>query len=251
MGPVLFADFADDLSRRVSRLSPMRVLETAAGTGILTRRLRDALPAAARLTATDLNPPMLATARAKFRAGEAVEFQPADAAALPFDDGGFDAVVCQFGIMFFPDKQKSHLEAHRVLAPGGRYLFSVWDAHRHNAFGRLAHDVVTGLFPVDPPQFYRVPFSYHRIDPIKDALADAGFVDLRVAVLNRIKEVPDISDFARAFVYGNPAIDQITARAGVEPAAVVSALDEALRRECGSAPMRLSLQAIVFEARRP
>ena len=119
---------------------------------------------------------MLEIARAKFRPGEQVEFQPADATALPFPDGSFDAVVCQFGVMFFPDKDKSYREALRVLAPGGHYLFSVWDSHRHNPFGRIAHEVAGTFFPSDPPQFYKVPFSCHQIDPIKEALIAAASV---------------------------------------------------------------------------
>ena len=106
LGPLMFVDYAADIARRVAAGNPTRVLETAAGTGIVTRKLRDALSNDARLSATDLNPPMLEVARAKFQAGEQVEFQPADATALPFADGSFDAVMCQFGIMFFPDKAK-------------------------------------------------------------------------------------------------------------------------------------------------
>ena len=217
MGPVIFADFADDMARRAAAGAPGRLLELAAGTGIVTRRLRDLLPAASRLVATDLNPPMLAVAETKFRAGEAVEFRQADATALPFADGAFDTVVCQFGVMFFPDKAKSYSEAYRVLIPGGRYLFSVWDAHRHNPYGRIAHQLIETFFPADPPQFYRAPFSYHAIDPVKDALEEAGFVDFRATVLSRIKEVADIAPFARGFVYGNPVIGQIKARGGVDP----------------------------------
>src|SRR5712691_2873325 len=141
LGPMIFVDYAADIARRVASGHPTRVLETAAGTGIVTRKLRDALSKDARLTATDLNPPMLEVARAKFGAGEQVEFQPADAGALPFADASFDAVVCQFGLMFFPDKPKSYSEVFRVLAPGGRYVFSVWDSHRYNLFGRIAHEV--------------------------------------------------------------------------------------------------------------
>ena len=128
-----------------------RVLETAAGTGIVTRQLRDFLPPGGHVTATDLNAPMLEVARTKFRSGEQVEFQPADATALPFSDGAFEAVVCQFGVMFFPQKDTSYREVHRVLAPGRRYLFSVWDSHRYNPFGRIANvreirtNFVTGL----------------------------------------------------------------------------------------------------------
>jgi SAM-dependent methyltransferase len=127
---------------------------------------------------------MLQVARRKFRPDEKVDFQPADATALPFPDASFDVVVCQFGVMFFPDKDKGHREAHRVLVSGGRYLFSVWDSHRHYPIGPLITEILAGFFPHDPPQFYHVPFSYHRIDPIKDSLGEAGFTDLRIAVLS-------------------------------------------------------------------
>ena len=215
--PIIFADYAADMARRVAALDPVRVLETAAGTGIVTRRLRDLLPAGAHITATDLAPPMLEVARAKFAPGEQVAFQPADATALPFPEGTFDAVVCQFGLMFFPDKQAGCREARRVLAPEGCYVFSVWDAHRHNPFGRIAYEAVAGFFPSDPPQFYQVPFSCHGIDPIKEWLIDAGFADIRIAVVRLEKQIPEAAAFARGIVYGNPLIDQLRARGGVDP----------------------------------
>ena len=250
LGPLLFVDYAADIARRAAACSPARVLETAAGTGIVTRRLRDVLSLGARLTATDLNPPMLEVARTKFRSDEQVDFQPADATSLPFPDGSFEAVVCQFGVMFFPEKDKSYREIHRVLAPGGRYLFSVWDAHRYNPFGRIAHEVPGGFFPANPPQFYKVPFSYHQIDPIKESLIDAAFTDIKVDVLMLKKEIPDAALLARGLVYGNPLIDQIRARGGVDPDRVVDALAQALRVEFGADPGRMTLQAIVFSARK-
>jgi ubiquinone/menaquinone biosynthesis C-methylase UbiE len=250
MGPVLFVDCADDIARRAAASAPERVLEVAAGTGIVTRRLRDRLPATAHLTATDLNPPMLEVARAKFRPGEQVEFQPADATALPFGDATFDAVVCQFGIMFYPDKEKSYREVHRVLAPQGRYLFNVWDSHRHNPYARIMHETVTNLFPTDPPQFYTVPYSCDRIDPIKETLVDAKFADIKVAVLSWEKELPDVAAFVRGFVYGAPIIDQIRARDAAAPDRIAEAATESLKREFGTHPTRIPLQAIVFEARK-
>jgi ubiquinone/menaquinone biosynthesis C-methylase UbiE len=248
LGPMIFVDYAADVAQRAAAGHPARVLETAAGSGIVTRKLRDALPAGARLTATDLNSPMLEVARAKFRVGEQVEFQPADATALPFADASFEAVVCQFGVMFFPDKPKSFSEAHRVLAPGGRYLFSVWDSHRYNPFGRIAHQVAGSFFPADPPQFYNVPFSCHQIDPIKEFLIEAGFTGINAAVLSLDKEIPDTAKFARAAVYGNPLVDQIRTRGGVEPERVVEALLAEYRREFGGDPGRMPLQAILFSA---
>ena len=190
LGPIIFTEYAADIAKRVSNCGPARVLETAAGTGIVTRQLRDVLPRDARLTATDFNPPMLDIARAKFQSGEQVAFQPADAVALPFADASFDAIVCQFGLMFFPDKAQSFSEAHRVLAPGGSYLLSVWDSHRYNSFGRIAHEVAARFFPADPPQFYNVPFSCHQIDPIKEFLIAADFGDVEIAVIRQERELP-------------------------------------------------------------
>ncbi|WP_192255304.1 class I SAM-dependent methyltransferase [Mesorhizobium silamurunense] len=247
LGPVIFAGYAEDIARRVSAFAPARVLETAAGTGIVTRRLRDALPDGAALIATDLNPPMLEVASQKFRPGEQVEFQPADAMQLPFEDASFDAVVCQFGVMFYPDKGKSYREVHRVLAPAGRYLFNVWDSPRYNPYAWIADKVVERFFPVDPPQFYKVPFSFHQVDPVKEGMIDAGFADIDISVVRLEREIPDIDQFARGVVHGNPLADQIRARGG-EPEQVVQAVAEELRREFGSHPGRMPLQAIVYSA---
>jgi SAM-dependent methyltransferase len=248
LGPYIFADYAADIARRAAASHPMRVLETAAGTGIVTRELRDRLPAGAALTATDLNPPMIDVARAKFRPEEEVTFQPADALDLPFPNGAFDAVVCQFGVMFYPDKAKSYREVRRVLAPGGRYHFSVWDSHRHNAFARIAHATVTQLFPNDPPQFYQVPFGYHLIDPIKESLIEAGFTRVDVSVLGREKPVADVARFARGLIHGNPLVDQIRSRGTVEAELVQEALAGALRAEFGTGEATMRIQVIMFEA---
>ncbi len=175
LGPVIFAEPADVAARRVASLEPSRVLETAAGTGIVTRRMRDALPPAADIVATDLNAAMLEVCGRKFRPDESVAFQAADATALPFADGAFDAVVCQFGVMFFPEKDRAYREARRVLAAGGHYVFSVWDALEHNPFGRIVSDALRDAFDADPPPFLDAPFGYAAIDPIKASLLANGF----------------------------------------------------------------------------
>jgi SAM-dependent methyltransferase len=250
LGPLIFADYAAEMAQRVAVYQPMRVLETAAGTGIVTRQLRNRLPPAAHLTATDLNPPMLDIARKKFQAGEQVEFKPADAMALPFADASFDAVVCQFGVMFYPDKDQSYREVFRVLAPGSHYLFSIWDTHFYNPFGRIVHDIAMRFFPVDPPQFMNVPFSY-AFDPIKKSLIEAGFADIEAAVVRLEKQIPSAAAFARGLVYGSPLIDQVQARGGAEPEQIVDALVQDLHREFGSDPGRMPLQAIMFSAKKP
>lgn len=250
LGPLLFTDYAADLARRVATLNPRRVLETAAGTGIVTRALRDALPAKAGLTATDLNAAMLDIAAKKFRPSETVEFRTADATALPFADASFDVIVCQFGVMFFPDKDKSYREAFRVLDTGGQYVFSIWDSHRHNPIGRIAHEVIGSFFPADPPQFQSVPFAY-RFEPIKESLIDAGFASISATILKSQKEIADFSMLARGLVYGSPIIDQVQQRGGVDAERIVEAIVRNFRATFGDEPAVIPRQAIVFSANKP
>ena len=246
LGPVLFAEFGDRIARRAASYDPGRVLETAAGTGIVTRRLRDVLPASARLVATDLNAAMIDVARAKFGRDELVEFRPADATALPFADTSFDAVVCQFGVMFFPDKLKSYREARRLLADGGRYLFNVFDTLAFNPCPRVVSELLTSIFEIDPPPFLQVPYGYASLDPIVAALREAGFRDIRIDVMNLKSRVDDPAAFAAAFVLGSPMADQIRAR-GIDPLELVTPVETILRDQAfedGCAPLR----AIMFDA---
>lgn len=250
LGPIIFEDFAAKTAERVAAFSPVQLLETAAGTGIVTRELRNRLPAGSNLTATDLSGAMLEVARAKFEPTSQVKFQTADATSLPFADSTFDGAVCQFGVMFYPDRKQSDREVYRVLIPGGHYVFSVWDSHDHNAFGRIAHEVAVRLFPSDPPSFYQIPFSCHQIDPIKEALITTGFVDIKIEVVGIWKDVPDVSALALGLVFGNPMADQIRAR-GADPKKMLTALTEALSREISTSGGQARLQMIVFSARKP
>ena len=173
--PLIFQPYALDLTTRVATRSPTRVLEIAAGTGVVTRHLASALPESVAIVATDLNQPMLDQA-ATLGTKRTVAWRQADAMQLPFEDATFDCVVCQFGVMFFPDKSKAFSEARRVLRPGGTYLFNVWDRIEENEF---AHTVTTALetvFPQDPPRFMaRTPHGYHDVATIDRDLGNGGF----------------------------------------------------------------------------
>jgi ubiquinone/menaquinone biosynthesis C-methylase UbiE len=250
LGPHFFVDFGRDLTQRVVATKPATVLEIAAGTGIVTRMLRDALPSSTHLIATDLNPPMLEIARKKFKSGEQVEFRQADAIALPYPDTTFDTIACQFGVMFFPEKDLSYREAHRTLKPGGHYIFNVWDSWEFNPVGKLAHETIASFFMQDPPTFYKVPFGYHQIDPIKSSLLAAGFHEISAHVITIEKRIPDPELLAKGLVLGNPAFEDVRDRSTADPSDVVAAVTKALHRTFGGDHGKMPLQAIVFSARK-
>ena len=248
LGPVLFEPYARDLARRVQATEKTRLLEVACGTGIVTRHLRERLPAGARFVATDLNPPMLDLARRKLEGVRGIEWQPADACALPFPDGSFDVLVCQFGLMFVPDKAAALREARRVLAPGGTFLFSVWDSLERNVFAKQGHETIAGFFPDNPPTFYQVPFSLHRTDILAEMLAQAGFADVRVDAVSLHGESPSWRDLARGLVEGNPVGNAIRERGAIDADEVIETVARVLAGEFGDQPVRIPLHAFVLTA---
>ncbi len=211
LGPVVFDPYARELASRIAATGPRRVLEIACGTGILTARLREALDASASLVATDLNPPMLQFARAKLP-GAAIEWRQADGSRLPFQDGEFDAVACQFGFMFFPDKIAAFREAARVLSPTGALMFSVWNRLEDNPSGRIVHQAIVARFGADAPQFYRVPFGYDNEALIRADLQAAGFtaVDVVRSVID--SDVPSADSLATGLLRGTPMFHQLSER---------------------------------------
>lgn len=248
LGPVIFADYAEMLARRAAGHQPARVLELAAGTGIASRLLRNYLPVTAELVVTDLNPPMLEVARAKFDPAEKVAFAQADALQLDYPDASFDQVVCQFGVMFFPDKVRSFGEVARVLRPGGRYVFNSWGSLAENPFAQLVQDVSDEMFPTDPPGFYRVPFSY--ADPARTVadLEAGGLRNVTAEIIPIDKAVASWAVFARGIVFGNPIIDEIVERGQTGPEQVATAVEARFRNAFGPEPGPMPLKATVFTA---
>lgn len=250
LGPCLFEDYAKDIAQRVNVPDGGSVLEIACGTGIVTRKLRDSLPASARLVATDLNEAMIAYAKHKFLTDEPVEFKQADATELPFADSSFDAVVCQFGLMFFPDKDRAVREVHRVLKPGGVYVFNVWDAIEKNELAEIANETVRTFFESDPPTFYQVPFGLHDQAIVRKLLDDAGFRDAEMLVLAKTGVSPSAADAAKGLIEGNPVIVEINQRATSSVESIEAAVAAVIAARCGDNPVRGKLQAIVCTARR-
>jgi ubiquinone/menaquinone biosynthesis C-methylase UbiE len=248
LGHVLFRPYADDL---VERLKPRRakdVLELACGTGIVTRALWNGLKPCPRLVATDLNEPMLDYARSKVGTEPGLEWRQADASDLPFPDASFDAVVCQFGVMFVPDKLAAMKAARRVLRPGGVFLFNVWDRIEENDLGRTAHETIARFFPTDPPQFYKVPFGFYDPETIRTLLREAGFTDVAIEGVAKQSRSQSAGDVAVGLVRGNPVVNSIQEKGGVEVDEVIAAVAEVLRVRYGDAPLHAKMRALVVTA---
>ena len=250
LGPLFFHDYAALMAARLEVRPDMRVLETACGTGIVTERLAARLAGHGTLVATDLNAPMLAYAAAKRSTGH-VSWREADATALPFEDRAFDAVVCQFGLMFFPDKLAGVREACRVLKPGGRFALSVWDSLDDNPVPRITHETVTAFFPDDPPQFYRVPFSLHDMSVVRGLLTGGGFEDVRGERVEGVGTSASAADAAKGLIEGNPIYPAIMERRPAALADIEAAVAEKIAAALGDHPLRCPLRAIFFSGRRP
>ena len=247
LGPVIFEPYAEDLVSRLKEKKLERILEIACGTGIVTRRLRDALPTTTEIVATDLNEDMFAFARRKFKNGENVRWQQADASALPFPDDSFDAVVCQFGFMFVPDKPAAMREAHRVLSGGGVFLFNVWDSFSANPFAQISHTTIASSFDRDPPKFYEIPFSLHDSNLVHELLQNAGFEEIASFVETKRCRSSSAKEFATGLVRGNPVGAEATER-GVNPDDLVDAVAKRLAERFGAAPFQSTMRAIAWRA---
>lgn len=247
LGPLIFEPYAIDLAERVAKLNPRDVLETAAGTGIVTLELAKRLPEAS-IIATDLNPAMLEVAAKKNTASN-IKWQPADALALPFADQSFDVVACQFGVMFFPDKLKAYREVHRVLRPGGHFLFNAWDSLDHNDMASVVNAAAAEMFPGNPPEFFRrTPHGYYDVEAITAVLREAGFTAIFSHRVARRSRAGSARDPAIGFVQGTPLRSEIEARDSSMLEKLTDAAADALARRFGQGPVEGAIQAIVFEA---
>ncbi len=230
--PLIFEPYAADLANRLASRSLSHLLEIAAGTGVVTRKLADVLPKSVSIVATDLNQAMIDQASA-VGTKRTVEWRQADAMQLPFQDQMFDAVVCQFGVMFFPDKSKAFSEAQRVLKRGGVFIFNVWDRIEENEFADTITIALESMFPDDPPRFLvRTPYGYYDHSTIEQDLVNGGFTAspqiTTIAARSRAEssQIPAI-----AYCQGTPLRNEIESRDASRLDEVTDIAAEAIARK--------------------
>lgn len=244
--PLIFAPYAADLAARVRDRKTSALLEVAAGTGVETRELAARMPATVSITATDLSRPMLDKA-ARIGVPQPVKWQHADAMRLPFLDASFDAVVCQFGVMFFPDRVKAYSEVRRVLRPGGMFLFNTWDRIEANEFAGAVQSGLTALYPDDPPRFLvRTPYGYFEQRLIREDLTRAGFgATASIDVVPARGHAASARSVAQAYCQGTPMRGELDARGPGQLARATRAAEAAVARRFGEGPSEGGLQALV------
>jgi ubiquinone/menaquinone biosynthesis C-methylase UbiE len=246
--PAMFEPYALDLAARVAGREQRAVLETACGTGVLTRELRQRLPRAVALVATDLNQPMLTRARALVDTTRRIEFRQADCTALPFPKLSFTAVACQFGMMFAPNKPQAVREARRVLVEGGLFAFNVWDSLENNGYARVAHETIGEFFPTDPPRFFAdTPYRYFDREFWSEHLLSEGFAEARVEVVARAIRSPTALELATGLIRGTPVSNAIQQRGG-DMDRIVERTALGLANLGGDQPFQSTMRALVVTA---
>jgi len=250
MGPLYFEVYAQEMATRVASWHPLSVLETACGTGIVTAHLRKDLDDQAKLTATDINGEMLDFAKKKLARHKNITWLEANAMELPFPGESYDVVICQFGAMFFTDKQKGFSEAFRVLKPAGKYAVSVWDRLDVNPLGAVGRDALVDFFNGRPPERLRTAFSLADISLVSDFLSKAGFRNIRAEVLNKPSETESAEKFAEAFLYGSSIRETIGKHTPAAVAELQERIANSIIRKFGNHPVRSTMQAIFFTASR-
>jgi ubiquinone/menaquinone biosynthesis C-methylase UbiE len=244
--PIFFEPYSKDIADRLPAQGISSLLEIACGTGQVTRVIAGKLPHI-MIAATDLNPDMITIARKQMGEKPNIVWKTADAQELPYNDNEFDCAVCQFGLMFIPDRQKSINETYRVIRKGGKYIFNTWDSMQNNSISMVAHKVTNSFFPDNPITFWHVPFSMYNSDEMKSLMQKAGFTNISVTKVSCEGHSISARDAAIGLTAGTPVYVSLCER-GIELIpAIQDKLTEAITEGYGASDLRFPLSAWVTE----
>jgi ubiquinone/menaquinone biosynthesis C-methylase UbiE len=248
--PLIFEQYANDLALRTAALDPRGVLEVAAGSGVVSRAVAAVLDSSARYVVTDLNPPMLNRAASMQNDPDRIEWHPADAAELPFEADSFDLVLCQFGVMFFPDRVRAYREARRVLRAGGSFILNVWDRIEENDFAFEVTRTLAEVFPDDPPSFLRrTPHGHYDKTTYRSELEAAGFIDVEIEPVDAISVAADPAIPALAYCQGTPLRTEIESRNPPSLEEATALATDSIRKRFGDNEVRSRIRGFVITAR--
>lgn len=243
LAPSLFAPFAEDTARRLSRFSMGPLLETSADTGVLTQAISSAMSAGLTIIATDPSAELVSFGSAKPGMAR-VTWQQADPAALPFADARFGIVACHFGIAMTTRRVQNFIEARRVMKQGGRFVFNVPAHLRHNPVAQSMQAAMESLFPADPPGFIgHVLHGYADTQLIDDDLTEAGFTDAIYAVADFPFVAASARDVAIGYCLGTQLRDEIEARAPCGVQRVVEGVTAALESRFGTGLIETTMRS--------
>ena len=245
LGPILFEPYGQFIALQVAAEKPGSVLEIACGTGRVTRQLRKSLPATAKLIASDISGDMLAVAKRELD-GHDIEFKVEDAQSLSFPDNSFDLVICQFGMMFLPDKQKGFNEIYRVLKPGGKFMCLTWDNMLNIPICKLIfNDLVVPLFHDEDTTRFYVPFSMHNPQQLKDWMQNAGFTSTEVDTIVLNSGPHEVKNVVDAYFRKHMMGKEVMAKdpSAFEP--IAREFEEEIGRQYGAADPVFELSALL------
>jgi len=243
LGPLVFIPYAKDIAERIPG-NVESILEIACGTGLVAEQIAKKISHVAKITATDLNPDMLAVAKSLVKDPK-IKWEVADMLQLPFADNSFDAVVCQFGLMFAPDKPKAFSEAHRVLKKGGVFIFNTWDKIQEVGAFDIGNQVIRDFFRDNPPAFYKIPFSMHDPNELESLLKGAGFSSRKVELVKLEGSVKSALDAAKGITEGSPILKEILERNADAVVAIENKMVEKLEEKYGRGRLTHQIQAYV------
>ncbi|MDO3628413.1 class I SAM-dependent methyltransferase [Mucilaginibacter sp. BT774] len=242
LGPLFFEPYGRYTASQIDAAYVSSVLEIACGTGRVTRHLRKVLPPGVKLFATDISADMLQIAKRELN-NNGIIFQVEDAQKLSFADDSFDVVICQFGVMFLPDKKKGFEEILRVLKPGGKFIFFTWDdTMKVPVFKALIDDLVLPYFRDEDTTRFKVPFAMNNPKILGNMITDAGFKHAETKVISLKSGITSPDFVVDGFFRKHPLGREIMTKAPSEFELVAQQLHDKIVKlsDNGQTPFQLS-----------